>query len=112
MPPSPSGIARAITALVRRGVDWFPRGHPLADSVWRRRHDGIVRFALIQAVAVGAFGFLRGFAVVLCLADVALVGLPALLARSVHSSRRVRTVAATTSLMLASVAIVDVANGA
>ena len=93
-------------------MSWLPRGLPLPESVWLRRHHGIVVFALLQAVAVGAFGLLRGFAVVLCVADVAIVGLPALVARSPHSGRRLRTIAATTSLMMASVTIVDLAGGA
>jgi diguanylate cyclase (GGDEF)-like protein len=97
--------------LVMQAVRWLPRGRPLPESVWKRRHGGIVRFALLQAVGVGLFGYLRGFAVPLCLVDVALVAFPALLACSVHSSRRVRTISATTSLMLASVSIVDLAGG-
>jgi diguanylate cyclase (GGDEF)-like protein len=103
---------RTIPTAVQSLVDWLPRGHPLPDSVWLRRHNAIVKFALMQAVAVGVFGYLRGFAVVLCLADVAIVGVPALLAASRHSGRRLRTVAATTSLMMASVVIVDLAGGA
>jgi diguanylate cyclase (GGDEF)-like protein len=103
---------RTLTAWVAKAISWVPRGHPLPESVWVRRHHGIVVFALLQAVAVGAFGLLRGFAVVLCVADVAIVGLPALVARSTHSGRRLRTIAATTSLMMASVTIVDLAGGA
>ena len=71
----------------------------------------MVRFALLQAVGVGAFGYLRGFAVVLCVADVTLIAFPALLALSTMCGRRARTVAATFSLMMASVTIVDFAGG-
>jgi diguanylate cyclase (GGDEF)-like protein len=118
-PSTPEPIDRYLSAGLRdfrsaakSAVSWLPRGRPLPESVWLRRHNAIVRFALIQAIAVGVFGYLRGFAVIVCVADVALVGIPALLALSVHCGRRLRTVAATTSLMLASVAIVDLAGGA
>ena len=98
-------------ALLCRIGRWLPGGHPLPDLVWARRHRGIVRFALLQALGVGAFGFLRGFAVVLCVADVTLIAFPALLALSTMCGRRARTVAATFSLMMASVTIVDFAGG-
>ena len=113
--PVPAGAIRGLlhapVALLCRIGRWLPGGHPLSDSVWARRHRGIVRFALLQALGVGALGFLRGFAVVLCVADVALIAFPALLALAATCGRRVRTVAATVSLMMASVTTVDFAGG-
>jgi diguanylate cyclase len=96
---------------MRRMVAWLPEGRSLPEHTWSRRHRGIVRFALIQAVGVGAFGFLRGASVILCLLDVMLVGAPALLALYSGVSRRARTISATVSLMFASATIVDLAGG-
>ena len=109
---APGQLRRELGELVTAVVGWLPHGHSLPRSIWWRRHQAIVRFALVQAVAVGVFAYLRGFGVLLCAADVALVGLPALFALSEAATRGVRTVAATTSLMLASVCVVDISGGA
>src|SRR5580704_2575679 len=81
--------------LVPRLVAWLPEGRSLPEHLWARRHRGIVRFALIQAVGVGVFGLIRGTSVILCLIDVMLVGGPALLALYKGVSRRARTISAT-----------------
>jgi diguanylate cyclase (GGDEF)-like protein len=108
---SESRSLRALSNCMRRMVAWLPEGRSLPEHTWSRRHRGIVRFALIQAVGVGAFGFLRGASVILCLLDVMLVGAPALLALYSGVSRRARTISATVSLMFASATIVDLAGG-
>jgi diguanylate cyclase (GGDEF)-like protein len=89
----------------------MPQGRSLPEYTWARRHQMIVRFALIQAVGVGLFGLLRGYSSTLCVVDVILVGSPALLARYRGVSRRLRTISATVSLMFASATIVDLAGG-
>ncbi len=108
---SESRSLRGFRNLIARLVVWLPEGRSLPEQMWMRRHRGIVRFALIQAVGVGAFGLLRGTSVFLCLIDVILVGTPALLALYTGASRRARTISATVSLMFASATIVDLAGG-
>ena len=71
----------------------------------------ITRFALIQAVGLGLFGVVRGFALLLCVIDIVLVGTPALLGCLTFAGRGLRTLSATVSLMFASATFVDLAGG-
>lgn len=105
--PRSAGRERLLHAL----VGWLPRGRLLPEALWHQRHRQITRFALLQAAALGVFAAVRGFAVVLCIADVAIVATPALFACAPHASRRLRTAATTTSLMFASAVFVDLAGG-
>jgi diguanylate cyclase (GGDEF)-like protein len=99
------------TKLRQLAVGWLPEGRALPDAVWQRRHHWIVNFALVQAAGLAVFGLIRGFALLLIAAELSLVVLPALAARAPHASRRVRMLAATTSLMLSAAVCVDFAGG-
>ncbi|HZC69349.1 MAG TPA: GGDEF domain-containing protein [Jatrophihabitans sp.] len=91
--------------------DWLPEGRSIPADIWARRHRAITRFALLQAIGLGLFGLVRGFAVPTCLVDALLVGAPAVLAHVSWASRRLRTASATVSLMFASAMLVDLAGG-
>jgi diguanylate cyclase len=106
----PSLRFRARTRL-RRAWSWLPEGRALPPRTWERRHRAIVRFALLQSVAVGLFGLFRGFPPVVCAMDTFLVAAPAVLACYRPASPRIRSISATVSLMFASATIVDLANG-
>jgi diguanylate cyclase len=109
--PAPTHRSRLRTAL-RRTVAWLPEGRVLPDAIWIRRHRGITRFALAQSLAVGVFALLRHQSAATALIDTAIVAIPALCATSTAVGRRTRTNCATVSLMFASAAFVDLANGA
>jgi diguanylate cyclase (GGDEF)-like protein len=104
-------IQRRGKTLWQRSVGWLPEGRALPERVWQKRHRWIVNFALVQAVALAVFGLVRGFAVALVAADLALIVVPALAARASNANRRPRMLCATTSLMLTSAVFVDFAGG-
>jgi diguanylate cyclase (GGDEF)-like protein len=102
---------RRRATLRQLAIGWLPEGRALPDRVWQRRHRWIVNFALIQAAGLGLFGLVRGYALVLIGAELALVVLPAVAARAPHASRRLRMLTATTALMLSAAVAVDLAGG-
>jgi hypothetical protein len=57
------GLVRLLWRPLRTAFDmvrtWLPEGPSIPDDIWRRRHLAITRFALVQAVALGAFGLAR-----------------------------------------------------
>jgi diguanylate cyclase len=97
--------------LRQLAVGWLPEGRALPDRVWQRRHRWIVNFALVQAAGLAVFGLLRGYAVLLVAADLALILVPAVAARAPHASRRLRMLTTTTALMLSAAVCVDFAGG-
>ena len=105
---SSPGVVRTVW---RRAVGWLPEGRALPERVWQQRHRWIVRYALVQAAALGLFGVIRGFAMGLVAAETGLIALPAVAALAPHASRRTRMLSTTMSLMLASAAFVDFAGG-
>ncbi|MDQ1435736.1 MAG: diguanylate cyclase [Actinomycetota bacterium] len=104
-------VARARKTLRQLTIGWLPEGRALPDRLWQRRHRWIVNFALGQAFALAAFGLIRGYAVPLVAADLAMILAPAIAARAPHASRRLRMLSATTALMLSSAVLVDFAGG-
>jgi diguanylate cyclase (GGDEF)-like protein len=105
------GVWSWLYAKIRRVLAWLPEGRQLPEPVWQHRHRLIVSFALIQALALGGFGLVRGFSPSDCAFAVVLVAIPALLASVRTASRRLRTISATVSLMFASATFVDLAGG-
>jgi hypothetical protein len=105
------GLVRLLWRPLRTAFDmvrtWLPEGPSIPDDIWRRRHLAITRFALVQAVALGAFGLARGYDPMTCVLDMLVIGAPALLALTQSASRRLRTVSARMSLMCASMVFVD-----
>ncbi|GAA3182840.1 hypothetical protein GCM10010531_41330 [Blastococcus jejuensis] len=89
----------------------LPEGRLLPEAVWQRRHLAIVRVALGLAVALVIFSWLQGFGQPAAVAVLAAVAGPAGVAAIPHLSRKQRSVAATTSLMAASVALVHLWSG-
>ena len=65
------GGARGLGARVRRHV---PRGRTLPAQEWQRRHRAITALLWLQAVALGAFGSVRGYGVLHSLAEAGLPG--------------------------------------
>jgi diguanylate cyclase (GGDEF)-like protein len=89
----------------------FPEGNRLPPRVWERRHEAIVRFALVQSVMVFAFGVWRGLgAAHVAVETVSIAGF-ALYARFARASQSVRSTLATISLISASAVLVHQAGG-
>ena len=109
--PALSGGRQASGRLGGRIRGWLPEGRSLPETTWRRRHTMIVRFALLQAVAIGAYGLVQRFPLADCAGETLLVVVPALLALLEQASRRLRTISATVSLMFACAVAVDFARG-
>ncbi|HTZ43182.1 MAG TPA: EAL domain-containing protein [Jatrophihabitans sp.] len=95
----------------RRARELLPEGRLLPAARWQRRHVLITRFALVQALGVGAFGLLRHRPAESCLLWVLACALPALVAGHRRGSRRLRTMASSIGLMLSSAAVVDLSGG-
>jgi hypothetical protein len=109
--PAPSQPIVPVRVLFHRFRSWLPEGRRLPDAIWQRRHQGISRFALLQAVGVGVFALLRGYSLAATMMDVVIVGLPAAMGASTLVGCQVRTMSVTVSLMFASAAVVEVAGG-
>jgi diguanylate cyclase (GGDEF)-like protein len=90
---------------------WLPEGRLLAGDVWRRRHAGIVRLALVQAVGVSLLALGRGTQPGTAAVIAVAIALPLLAAIAPGAGRPVRAAAATSSLMAASIALVHVMSG-
>ena len=89
----------------------LPEGRLLPESVWRRRHQAIVRLGLLSAAALVAFAWIRGYgqpaAVLILLAVAGPLGLAVL----PQLGRKGQAAASTVSLMAASAALVHVWQG-
>ena len=102
------GTAAAAAQHLRR---WFPRGNMVRPQAWQRRHRLITRFALVQAVGLGAFAVVSGHTAVEAVVAVITPGVPAWLGSLRSVSRRLRMLSAVISLMLASATLVDLTDG-
>ena len=107
--PLPAGDTKK--RFTNRARAWLPEGRALPEGTWRRRHAMIVRFALIQAIAIGLYGYSQHFSIGDCLSESGVVAVPALLASLDVASRRLRTISSTVSLMFACAVAVDFAHG-
>jgi hypothetical protein len=68
----------------------LPHGSPLATEVWERRHRGIVVLLWLHAVAIAAWGVVRGVALWHALAEGALLAVCAVVAGQRRGDRRAR----------------------
>ena len=98
----------SVSALRR---DWLPSGRGLPESVWRRRHAGILLLLWIHAAALAGFALARGFGLQHALAEGGIVAMFAALASNRHWSIRVRSAAATVGLVSASAVLVHLSGG-
>jgi diguanylate cyclase (GGDEF)-like protein len=100
-----------IRSLGLRVAGLLPEGRRLPEPVWQRRHRIILRVALVQAVGLGLLAWSWGHGL-LASADVTLlVAAPLLIASAPEINRKARAAAATTSLIGASVALVQLWEG-
>jgi diguanylate cyclase (GGDEF)-like protein len=102
-----------VTALlaVRSVGRLLPRGRSLPDAVWRRRHRAIVVIALAQAVGLGVLTAVWGHGLLAAVYVAVLVATPLVPAAAPWFGRKLRAAAATTGLMAASVALVQLWDG-
>ena len=89
----------------------LPEGRLLPADVWQRRHRAIVRLALVSAVALMLFAWLRGYSQPVVVAVLAAVAGPLAVAAPPWSGRKTRAAATTISLMAASAALVHLWGG-
>jgi diguanylate cyclase (GGDEF)-like protein len=89
----------------------LPHGSPLATEVWERRHRGIVVLLWLHAVAIAAWGVVRGVALWHALAEGALLGVCAVVAGQRRGGRRERACAAVFGLVTASALLVHLSGG-
>ena len=100
-----------IPGLKQQVARLLPQGRQLPGAVWERRHRVIVRLGFLSTLALILFAWTQGHGQVAAAVILAAVGGPLLIA--VHSGlgRRPRSMAATASLMAASVALVHIWSG-
>jgi hypothetical protein len=107
--------SRSLRAGLRRRFDhvvaWLPRGNMLRESAWAARHRAITRFALLQAMGLGAFALLTGHSMFEAAISVVIVATPALLAMSASLPRMTRMLSTVISLMFAAATLVDLTGG-
>jgi signal transduction histidine kinase/CheY-like chemotaxis protein len=96
-------------ANVLRGV--LPTGGTLSESVWRRRHRGVLVLLWLHVPALFAFALLRGETAVHALAEASAVAVPATAALLAHHRRRISTVFASVGLVIASAVLLHLAEG-
>ncbi|HVF11566.1 MAG TPA: PAS domain S-box protein [Actinomycetota bacterium] len=89
----------------------LPRGEPLSEALWGRRHRGFVIFLWLQAFGLALFGVAQGFGPVHSFLEASVVALSALCASVSTFSRRLRAVAVTFGLLSASAILVHLSGG-
>jgi len=100
-----------IRSLGLRAAGLLPEGRRLPEAVWQRRHRIILRVALVQAVGLGLLSWLWGHGLLVSADVTLLVAAPLLIAAAPEIGRKTRAAAATTSLIGASVALVQLWEG-
>jgi diguanylate cyclase (GGDEF)-like protein len=89
----------------------LPEGRRLPAPVWQRRHRMILVLGLAQALLLGVFAELSGHGPWIAGDVTLIVAMPLLPAALPELNRKIRAAAATTSLMLGSVALVQLWTG-
>jgi len=89
----------------------LPQGRLLTEAAWERRHRVIVRLGFLSAFAVVLFSWAQGYGQLAAVVVFGATAGPLLLAAPLAFSRRTRSVAATGSLMAASVCLVHLWGG-
>ncbi|MEO7429723.1 MAG: hypothetical protein ABIY48_10145, partial [Acidimicrobiales bacterium] len=93
------------------GRRFLPEGRALPTDVWQRRHNVIITLLWLHVLGVACFGLARGYNAVHSLLEASLVGGLAILASWAGAKPRLRTVAATLSLLTASAVLVHLSGG-
>lgn len=101
-----------MSRLRDRAARVLPEGRLLPENVWQRRHRAIVRLALVTAVGLVLFAWLRGYELTAAVPVVlAVVAGPLALAGIPQLGRKGRAAATTASLMAASAVLVGLWSG-
>jgi hypothetical protein len=100
-----------VTRFVRRIWHALPEGKPLLDSVWKRRHRGILVLLWLHVLGIAGFGVFAGYSLRHSLADAAVVAAIALVAAWGSLSRTLRAVLASLGLVVASGVLVHLSGG-
>ena len=88
----------------------LPKGDPLPEEIWLRRHRAIVTVLWLHAVGLFLFGLFRGYGVAHSAFEGGVLVIPALIASSSYN-RTIRATAATVGLMTASAVLVHLSHG-
>src|SRR4051794_5009793 len=97
--------------MARHLASLLPEGRQLPHEVWERRHQVIVRVAAAQTLGLGLLALLTGEPYWVVALVVAGVGYPLAFLALPGVGRRVRSGAATLSLLGASIALVALLDG-
>lgn len=90
---------------------FLPKGTPLTDEDWAKRHRAINVIALLHVPAVLVYALTVGVGVPHALLETAPVAVPAVLGRVAVSTRLVRELATTLSLVVSSAVLVHLSGG-
>ncbi|MCU1368181.1 MAG: diguanylate cyclase/phosphodiesterase [Ilumatobacteraceae bacterium] len=115
MPTTPQRPTRPQTVTDEGWIAYvrevLPKGSLLSPRVWNRRHRAIVNVALVQSLAVLAFGIYRHVGVLHACGEASVVASIAFWARVSTARPAVRSAYATLSLLTASAMFVHQAGG-
>lgn len=89
----------------------LPRGAPLPDDVWKRRHHAILILLWLHAAGVACYGLLVGFGLLHSLTEGAIIGVFAVAASARLGSRTGRAVIASLGLLASSALLVHLSGG-
>src|SRR5581483_8274644 len=99
------------SGLRRRAADVLPKGAPLAEDEWARRHYWILLLLYVHVPALVLFGALNHRSLVHCTMETLPVVICAYVASQRVASRQVRSVLAALGLMLCSAILVHLSGG-
>jgi diguanylate cyclase (GGDEF)-like protein len=100
-----------IRGLRDQAARLLPQGRSLPEAVWERRHRAIVRLAFLSAIALIVFAWARGYGQLAAVVVLTVVAGPLVVAASPALGRKTRSIAATVSLLAASVSLVHLWSG-
>src|SRR5919108_3267593 len=100
-----------VKRLVQRIHHALPKGRPLPDDVWGRRHRGILALLWLHVLGIVCFGVAAGHGLTHSLAEAAIVASSALLAGLANLGRTFRAVIASFGLVTASAVLVHLSGG-
>jgi diguanylate cyclase (GGDEF)-like protein len=100
-----------IQELRQQAARLLPQGRLLPAAAWESRHRVIIRLGFLSACALVLFAWAQGYGQLAAVVVFVAVAGPLLLAVPLALSRRTRSVAATGSLMAASVSLVHLWGG-
>jgi diguanylate cyclase (GGDEF)-like protein len=104
-------VPSVIRGLKEKAARLLPQGRQLPQAVWERRHRAIVRLGFASALALILFAWTQGYGQLAAVVVLTAVAGPLLVAVHPALGRRWRSMAATLSLMGASVALVQIWSG-